>query len=158
MKKYTPIMEIRVKKVSYLTEKPAISSPESIISIMAPLFKDLDREHFKIVLLDGANKIIGINTISIGTINKADIYMREIFKMALLCNASGIILTHNHPAGNTKPSSQDENITEKITESGVIFGISVLDHIIFGEKAAYSMTGEVSYPLPQNKGKEKQNV
>jgi len=49
-------------------------------------------------------------------------------------------------------------ISAVLTESGVIFGISVLDHIIFGEKAAYSMTGEGSYPLPQNKGKEKQNV
>ena len=147
-KRYTPIMEIRIKKVSYLTEQPALSSPLNVISIMHPLFKDLDREHFKIVLLDGQNKIIGVNTVSIGTINKADIYMREIFKIALLCNASGIVLTHNHPCGDIKPSHQDESITEKIKDMSSMLGLNILDHIIFGEKKAYSMIGKAYYDLP----------
>jgi len=142
MKRYTPILEIRMKKTRYLTDQPTAGNVEEVISVMKPLYDGLTVEHFKVILLSSKNNIIGIITVATGTIDKAAIYPREVMKAAILGNATAIILTHNHPGGDPAPSYFDREVTEKIREVAGIFDIKVHDHIIFGEKKAYSMTSD----------------
>ncbi len=94
---------------------------------------DADREHFVAMLLDTKNKIIGINTVSIGTLSSSLVHPREIFKAAVLANAASMILCHNHPSGDPAPSSEDLEVTKRQLEAGKILGIQVLDHIVLGD-------------------------
>ena len=76
---------------------------------------------------------MALEIISIGTVNSAMAEPREIFKHAILNNAAGIILVHNHPSGDCKPSVADRQLTERIEKSGEILGIEVYDHVIIGD-------------------------
>jgi DNA repair protein RadC len=80
--------------------------------------------------MDTENKTIGINTVSMGTINSAVVMPREVLKPAILGNAWGIILCHNHPGGQLKPSSGDMEVTRKIVFAAHIMGIKVHEHLI----------------------------
>jgi DNA repair protein RadC len=88
-----------------------------------------EKEIFKVIYCNSKNKIIKETEIE-GTIDRAIIYIRDIIKNALLCNATAIILTHNHPSGSTKPSSQDMKTTTELKKAADIFNIKLLDHII----------------------------
>ena len=93
----------------------------------------LDREHFVVLLLDIKNKVIGINTVSIGNLDSSIAHPREVFKPAILSNAGSILLAHNHPSGDPTPSREDIEITHRLVNAGNILGINVLDHIIIGD-------------------------
>lgn len=100
------------------------------------MFKDLyneTKEHFVTLHLDGKNRIICKETVSIGSLNQSIVHPREVFKTALLSNAAAILLMHNHPSGDPDPSSEDIAITRRLRESGELLGIRVLDHIIIGD-------------------------
>ena len=100
--------------------------------------RHLDREHFCVVLLSANNAVIGIETISIGTLTNTQVHPREVFKQAIRQSASGVILAHNHPSGDSVPSDEDLFLTERLVETGQIIGIHVIDHIIVGEDSYYS--------------------
>lgn len=100
------------------------------------MFRDLRREtkeHFVVLHLDGKNRIVCFDRVSIGSLNQAIVHPREVFKTACLSNAAAILLVHNHPTGDPNPSSEDIAITKRLKESGDILGIRVLDHIIVGD-------------------------
>ncbi len=101
-----------------------------------------DREHFVVLLLDKKNKVIGINTVAIGSLSSTVVHPREVFKPAILANAAAIICAHNHPSGDPTPSPEDKATTRKLVEAGKILGIQVLDHIIVGDERAYSFADE----------------
>ena len=82
--------------------------------------------------------------VAIGSVNKAAVELRDIFKYAILSNAFGIIVVHNHPSGNPDPSSEDCVLTEKVQEAGGLLGIPLLDHIILGEEGNYYSFAENS--------------
>ncbi|MBD5316959.1 MAG: JAB domain-containing protein [Bacteroides sp.] len=88
------------------------------------------KETFKVLLLNNANKIIGYTTLSEGGLTSTIVDVRVIMQTALVSNASAIILTHNHPSGNPRPSSQDDSLTKKIKAACEIMDIRLLDHII----------------------------
>lgn len=88
------------------------------------------KETFMVLLLNNSNKIIGFTTISEGGLTSTIVDVRVILQTALVSNASAIILTHNHPSGNTHPSCQDDNLTKKIKAACEIMDIRLLDHII----------------------------
>jgi DNA repair protein RadC len=96
---------------------------------------DADREHFVVVLLDRKNQVIGMNTVSIGSLTASIVHPRETFKAAILSNAAAIICGHNHPSGDPQPSQEDRVLTARLVEAGKLLGISVLDHIILGTGA-----------------------
>ena len=100
------------------------------------------KEHFKILLLNRANKVIGYTSISEGGINYTVVVVRIILQMAILCNASSIILAHNHPSGNLKPSSDDIKLTENIINAAKLMNMQVSDHIILSEEDYYSFADE----------------
>lgn len=88
------------------------------------------RESFFALYLNQANRVLGIKKISESGISSAIVDVRIIMQTALLCNASGIILAHNHPSGNLKPSQEDLSITQKIKEASQFLNIQLLDHCI----------------------------
>ena len=88
------------------------------------------KESFKMLLLNRANKVLGITTISEGGLSGTVTDVRLIFQYAIKANASGIIVAHNHPSGNSNPSESDLKITQKIKEAGNLLDIQLLDHII----------------------------
>ena len=119
----------------------SIRTPDDLNNVMDELRKK-DREHFMCVYLDSQNRMLGIETVSIGTLNSSIVHQREVFKGALLANAYSIMLLHNHPSGETGASEQDKEITKKLIQSGEILGIKVLDHIIVGADKYLSMKRE----------------
>ena len=96
-------------------------------------FEKADREEFLVLLLDGKNKLLGFNVVSVGSLTSSLVHPREVFKVAILGNAASIILLHNHPAGDPIPSGEDLSITKRLCEVGEIMGIQVLDHIVIGD-------------------------
>ena len=88
------------------------------------------KETFKMLLLNRANKVLGITTISEGGLSGTVTDVRLIYQYAIKGNCSGIIVCHNHPSGNQNPSESDQKITNKIKEAGILLDIQLLDHII----------------------------
>lgn len=107
-----------------------VKSPESVVRAVRASIKDKAKEHFKLIMLTTRNKIIGISTISVGTLDANLVYPREVFKDAISHNAAFVILVHNHPSGDCEPSEDDLEITKRLVDAGKILGIEVLDHII----------------------------
>ena len=91
------------------------------------------KEHFIALHLDGKNRITCLDRVSVGSLNQSIVHPRELFKTACLSSAAAILLLHNHPTGDTTPSSEDLEITRRIKEAGDLLGIKVLDHIIIGD-------------------------
>jgi DNA repair protein RadC len=115
-----------------------IKNPESVVKAIRASIKDKAKEHFKLILLNPRNKIIGISTISIGTLNASLVHPREVFKDAIMHNAASVVLAHNHPSGDPEPSEDDIKITKKLVESGKILSIDVIDHIVVGKNSFLS--------------------
>ena len=101
---------------------------------------DLPVETFLILHLDAKNRIAGMTTCSIGTMTSSLVHPREVFRPAIANLTSGLILIHNHPSGDTEPSSEDIQITRRLSEVGRLIGIRVLDHLIIGDSGYFSFT------------------
>lgn len=101
--------------------------------------RNLPKEHLRGLFLNSHNKIIRDEVISIGTVNSNMIHPREVFRVAIECNAAAIVLAHNHPSGEITPSAEDVSITNQIVEAGKILGITVLDHVIITKNSFVSI-------------------
>lgn len=112
--------------------RPAINSEDTAACIFA-FMRDLPEEHFYVLLLDTRNQVIGLSLISKGTISASLVHPREVFKPAILANAAGMIVAHNHPSGNPTPSTEDLEITKTLVNAGKLLSISVLDHLVIGD-------------------------
>ena len=119
-----------------------ISSSKNIYEIMHPLLGDLNHEEFWILHLNRSNKIIKKIKLSQGGITGTVIDVKMLMKEAILNYSSAIILIHNHPSGNIKPSQADIDITSKIKEASKLFDISTLDHLIITSDSYYSFADE----------------
>ncbi len=115
-----------------------IRDSQSAYRLLVPLFEGLDREHFMIVGLDARHAVIGINTVSIGSVTLSIVHPREVFKPLILMNASAVVLVHNHPSGDSTPSPEDRALTRRLKDTGELVGITVLDHVVLGEDRYYS--------------------
>ncbi|MEK7315640.1 MAG: DNA repair protein RadC [Candidatus Eisenbacteria bacterium] len=112
-----------------------IRGPEDLYKLLRPRIGREDREHFVAVLLSSRSTVIGIETISIGSLNASIVHPREVFKPAIVHSASAIALAHNHPSGDVTPSEEDLAITRRLKEAGRLLGIELVDHIIVGRNA-----------------------
>ncbi|MEJ7675470.1 MAG: JAB domain-containing protein [Chitinophagaceae bacterium] len=99
-------------------------------------------EEFKVMLLNKANKVLGICQLSTGGISGTVADPKLIFMSALKCNASYIVIAHNHPSGNLKTSRQDEELTVKIKEGGKFLDLPLLDHLIITDEGYFSFADE----------------
>lgn len=118
--------------------RPVITGSADAARLMQGRMRYLDREQFQVMLLNHKKAVLGIETVSIGTLNSSLVHPREVFKQAIKRSASTVILVHNHPSGNCEPSEQDLQVTARLKEVGQIVGIEVIDHIIIGEDSYYS--------------------
>jgi DNA repair protein RadC len=97
------------------------------------------QENFLAILLDNAQNLLSVKHITKGLINRTLVHPREIFRPAILANATAIILCHNHPSGNMEPSLEDLDITQRLKNAGELIGIPILDHLIVSKNGYYSM-------------------
>jgi DNA repair protein RadC len=115
-----------------------IHSPNDIYNSFKPLFTSQVKERFIVIWLSSSNRVMGYEIISEGLLNSSLVHPREVFRGAIIATCASIIITHNHPSGNTNPSKEDISITKQLAESGKILGIPVHDHIIFTDELYYS--------------------
>lgn len=108
-----------------------------VARLMTPLVADLDREAFWVLLLDGKNKIIGINLVALGSLTACLVHSREVFKPAIVGSAAAVVLVHNHPSQQPEPSAEDVALTRRLREAGALLGINVLDHVIVTAEGRY---------------------
>lgn len=130
------------RKLENVLVKKNIQSSNDVFEIFNELLCDLPYEEFWILLLSRSNNIIGKHKISQGGISGTVIDVRIILKTAIDKMASGIILCHNHPSGNTRPSEQDISLTQKLKEAAKLMDINVLDHLIVTHAQFYSFADE----------------
>ena len=102
------------------------------------LFDDADREFFFVLMLDSKNRLIGVNLVSMGSLNSSIVVARECFKPAIVASAAAVIFCHNHPSGDAAPSREDRECTQRLVQAGRILGIRVLDHVICGAGEHFS--------------------
>jgi len=127
---------------SGVLEKTVVRNSHEIAAYLRTVLKDLPAEVFAVVFLNKANKVNHFEIISRGGITGTVADPRVILKKALEEGATSIVLTHNHPSGNLKPSRADEEITQKIKLAAGYFDIRVLDHIIVSDEGYYSFADE----------------
>ena len=140
------LSEIKVtytSKVKY-SDMKSIATSRDAEEIFRSIWSDgmQFREEFYMLLLNRANKVTGWYRVSEGGTSGTVVDPKIIFSVALKCNASGIILAHNHPSGNTKPSQQDIDLTKKLVAGGKLLEISVLDHLIVTSEKYMSFADE----------------
>ncbi len=114
-----------------------VNTAEAAAQIFSTYLKGEDREHFVLLMLDLKKRVIGIHTISIGSLTQSVVHPREVFKAAILANAHAIIIGHNHPTGDVTPSIADLDVTRELVSAGEILRIPVLDHIIVSHDGKY---------------------
>jgi DNA repair protein RadC len=115
-----------------------VKSSKDAFHTLLPYYEDLGHEEFHVILLSRSNKIISIDLISKGGFNSTVADGKLIFKRALEKGASGVILTHNHPSGNLRPSESDIELTRKMKSFGSFIELPVLDHIIVADRNYFS--------------------
>ena len=132
----------RRRRSDEMIQRALISSSKEAYEILYRQLADLGHEEFWIILLNRRNLVIKTELISRGGLSATVVDPKIIFKKALEHSASSIILAHNHPSGNLKPSEEDIKITEKLIRAAGNLDIKILDHLIFGMEAYYSFADE----------------
>ncbi len=130
------------RQASPTQKRITISCSRDCYMIFHPILGDLPHEEFWILLLNRANRVLSKKRLSSGGISGTVADSRLIFKEAIESLASSIIVCHNHPSGNRKPSHSDINLTEKLVKAGKLLEIAVLDHLIVTENGYYSFADE----------------
>lgn len=120
--------------------KKDLSYPEKAANYLIPLLRHKKVEEFFVCCLNAKNELIKADTVCKGTLDHVLAHPREIFRFAMLNNAAKIIVAHNHPSGNTKPSSEDVALTKRLFTAGKTIGLPVVDHIIVGDAKYFSFS------------------
>ena len=130
------VAEIKVSYTSNLTEKIRLTNFKDTYQFILSHW-DLNiieyQEESKIILLNRSNMVLGIHQLSKGGISGTVVDLRIVLAIALKCNASGIILVHNHPSGNLQPSEADRKITRKLKEACQLLELNLIDHLIISK-------------------------
>lgn len=126
------VMLKKTRKIPKIT----IKSPRDVVDMLQDMEHN-DREYFKLVSLDTKNRVVGIETVSIGSLNATIIHPREVFKGAVLSNANSVLCIHNHPSGVPEFSDADEEGYRKLKDAGEIMKIRLLDFLVIGAKGSY---------------------
>ena len=145
------VLKVCDVKLTYKTkvkssERPVIVLAEDVYRLLIDYVYDKEiiqyKECLKLILLNKAGKLLGVAHISEGGIDETSADIRIIMQAAIVGNASSIILTHNHPSGNLKPSTQDDLVTENLRKAAKLFNITLLDHIIVTDSGYFSYLDE----------------
>ena len=137
--------EVELTYKSTSRSRSKIYSSEDAYKILLPTYKEgtiCYKEYFKVLLLSQSNQVLGYTLISEGGITETCADVRVILQAALLTNSVALVLAHNHPSGNLKPSRQDMEITKQVKEAAKLMRISVIDHLILTDAGYYSFADE----------------
>lgn len=142
-------MEIALAAVELYTRKKArnnlrekIHSSTDVYRIMQPIMVNQEVEELWAIYMNMASRIVKMKRISVGGIAQTLVDIRILLKEALLCNAVAMTICHNHPSGNVRPSSADDQLTEKISKACKTMDIRFLDHVIISDDTYYSYADE----------------
>lgn len=132
---YIPIYKVHLVRDGSVKadERPVICGSADAYKILRDWFLDADRESFVILMLNSKNRVIGINQVSVGSLNSSLVHPREVLKPLILHNAAAAILAHNHPSGDPVPSAEDLALTKRLRTIGEVVSIKILDHIVVGD-------------------------
>lgn len=119
-------------------EKIHLSCPQDVADFLMPRLRYAAKEQFVVILLNNKNKVIGTEVVSEGSLSSSIVHPREVFAPAILHHAAAIMVAHNHPSGDPKPSTEDEEVTRLLSRSGKVLGIPMIDHVIIGDGNYYS--------------------
>ena len=123
-------------------EKIKLNSSQTVYAFLKSKLSDLPHEEFWVIYLSRNNNVIKTECISKGGVSGTVVDIRLILKPAIECLASSIILAHNHPSGNLKPSQEDMTITKKVKEAAKLLDMVIQDHLIFGDQTYFSFADE----------------
>ncbi|SHF98015.1 DNA repair protein RadC [Bacteroides luti] len=130
------------RKLSEITERNQVTCSTDVYNLMHPLMCDLPTEECWVLLLNQSNKVIDKVKISSGGISETSVDVRCVLREALIKRAVSIILCHNHPSGNTRPSKEDDKLTSKMRQAGEYMNINLADHLIVCDGHYYSYVDE----------------
>ncbi|HAI21876.1 MAG TPA: hypothetical protein DCM14_08285 [Clostridiales bacterium UBA8153] len=132
-------VEIGRRLTTSSAERTTIRSPGDVGDLLMEDMRYLDREHFRIVMLNTKNQVLAVESVAVGSLNAAIVHPREIFKSAISRSAAAVVLVHNHPSGDPTPSQDDIQITRRLVDAGRLLGIEVLDHVVIGDNRYLSL-------------------
>lgn len=130
------------KQYSYRERHQAVRSSQDIFEMMKPLLQDLTNEECWLILLNTASTVIKKVRVSVGGIDSTTVDIRVVLKEALLASAVSIVLVHNHPSGNRRPSVDDDRFTERMNKAAQVMNIRLVDHLVFAKDSFYSYNDE----------------
>lgn len=134
--KYASVKKVSLVFERSLQDRPCLTSSPAAMAFFKDYWADNpanDQERFVVACLDTKHRVQCVVVITIGTLDASLVHPREVFKPAFIEGSSAVVLSHNHPSGNTAPSHEDHAVTNRLTEAGKLLGIAVLDHIIHGD-------------------------
>jgi DNA repair protein RadC len=124
---------------SRMEPEAAVRSPRDVAELVMEELRYLRKEHFVVLFLNTKNRVIGRETLSIGSLNASIVHPREVFRSAIARSSASIICVHNHPSGDPTPSQEDIEVTRRLAEAGRIIGIDLLDHIVIADRSYISL-------------------
>jgi DNA repair protein RadC len=119
-------------------ERPQLTSPRDIAGLLLPRFGAFPVERLGVLLLDARHRLIRTRLLSSGSRDAALTHPREVFREAMLASASAVVLFHNHPSGDARPSAEDYLLTRRLVAAGQIIGIDLVDHLILADNTYFS--------------------
>jgi len=121
-----------------IQNRPYLECSDDIYKLLYQEMRDLDREVFKVIMLNGRNEVVSIVDAFQGTLTASAIYPREVVKLALRHSAAALVFAHNHPSGKAVPSDEDKRITRDLVFAARVMGMKVHDHVIIGNNEKFS--------------------
>lgn len=136
------IREIRLSygnavEVPGASDSSTVRKGRDIARLMTPILESEAVEVCYVLCLTTKLEVIGYHQVSRGSLNEASMHPREVYMAAVLSNAAGVLLVHNHPSGDPTPSGQDLEVTHRIKKAGELLGIELLDHVIIGHNGRF---------------------
>ena len=116
-----------------------VRSPTDVAQLLMAEMAHLEQEHFRALYLDTRNRLLGSETVYVGSLNASHIRVSEVFREAVKRNCASLIVAHNHPSGDPTPSPEDVEVTRLLVAAGKLLDIEVLDHLIIGQQRFVSL-------------------
>jgi len=120
-------------------ERLIVRSPSDVAQLLMAEMSHLEQEHFRVLYLDTRNRLLGSETVYIGSLNASHIRVAEIFRDAVKRNCAAVIVAHNHPSGDPSPSHEDVAVTRQLIAAGDLLGVELLDHLVIGQQRFVSL-------------------
>ena len=126
-------------------ERVQIVNPRTAAEFLLPQYGNRPVEQFGVLLLDTKHRVLRTLVLSVGTLDASIVHPREVFGAAAAAGAAALVLFHNHPSGDPKPSHDDVELTRRLAAAGVLMGIDVIDHVILADVRYYSFKEEGTF-------------